>query len=66
MAQINLPPIVPDMDFYTVEQLAVKMQVSVRTIRDAIASGELKTVQPGKRHYISHSAFTEYLNNSAK
>ena len=52
-----------DMDFYTVEQAAEKLNVSDRYIRDQISKGSLKAFKRGKRHYIFHSDLVSFIRS---
>lgn len=48
---------------YTIDQVADKLKVSERYIRDNINRKELKAFKRGKRMYILHSDLVEWIRN---
>ena len=48
---------------YTIDQVAAKLDVSPRFIRDNINSKKLKAYKRGKRKFILHSALVEWIRN---
>ena len=48
-------------DFYTVEQLAIKLNVQDRTIADALRSGEMKGYKQFKKWYVTHEQLLDFL-----
>lgn len=48
-------------EIYTLDKLAVKLEVTERYIRDQIAAGELKAYKRGKRFYVLHSDLIEFI-----
>ena len=48
-------------DFYTLEKVAEKLEVTERYVRDQIANGELKAFKRGKRFYILHSDLIKFI-----
>ena len=48
-------------DFYTVEQLAIKLNVQDRTIADALRSGEMKGYKKFRKWYVLHEDVIKFL-----
>ena len=48
-------------DVYTVEQLALKLNVKERTIADALRSGKLKGYKKFRRWYVLHDDLMNFL-----
>lgn len=48
---------------YTIDQVAAKLDVSPRFIRDNINSKKLKAYKRGKRKFILHSDLVEWIRN---
>jgi excisionase family DNA binding protein len=48
-------------DFYTVEQLAIKLNVQDRTIADALRSGEMKGYKKFRKWYVLHEDVIQFL-----
>jgi excisionase family DNA binding protein len=54
-------------EYYTVEELAEKLQVHWQTILNYIRSGELEALRLGKGYRISKSSFDKFvINRSTK
>lgn len=49
-------------DFYTLEKVAEKLEVTEKYVRDQIASGELIGHKRGKRLYVLHSDLVAYIS----
>ena len=50
-------------DFYTLEKVAEKLEVTERYVRDQIANGELKAFKRGKRFYVLHTDLIKFIEN---
>lgn len=50
-------------EYYTVEELAEKLQVHWQTILNYIRSGELEALRLGKGYRISKSSFDKFVSN---
>lgn len=53
--------IIPDMEFYTIEQAAVKVNVGVITLQRGIDKKELKAFTQNREKYIFHSDLADYI-----
>ena len=51
-------------DIYTIAKLAEKLEVSERTIADAIRDGRLKGFKQFKKWYITHQQLIEFLESN--
>jgi excisionase family DNA binding protein len=49
---------------YTVKELATKLEVSERTISDAIKDGRLKGYKQFKKWYVTQSQLLEFLSSN--
>ena len=47
-------------NYYTIEELAVKLKVDDVTIRRLIKAGQLKTVRVGRQHRITEEEFRAF------
>lgn len=53
-------------EIYTVAQLAIKLEVTERTISDAIRDGRLKGYKQFKRWYVTHEQLLAFLATNQK
>ena len=51
-------------EFYTLEQLSTELNITVRTLREEIKSGDLKASKTGNRYVIQREDIKAWLNNS--
>jgi len=47
--------------YYTPEEIAEHLKLSVYTVKDKIRKGEIPGTKIGNRHRVSESAYEEYL-----
>lgn len=52
-------------DYYTVEELAEKLQVHWQTILNYIRTDKLEAIKLGKGYRISKESFEEFLRNQS-
>lgn len=50
-----------DKDFYTVVEVADKLNCGERTVRELISKGELQAIKKLRKWYILHDALMAYL-----
>ena len=50
-------------DFYTVEQVAEKLNCHPRTVRDLIKNDEIKASKKLRKWYVLHSDLLEYIKS---
>ena len=55
-----------DSDFYTVEIVAEKLGIAVRTVRNKINKGEIPAHKFGGRWYVIHSELVEAIRKESK
>lgn len=55
--------VIPDLDFYTIEQAALKMDVEVITLQRAIDSKELKAFVKNRNKFIFHVDLCNYIKS---
>lgn len=53
-----------DMDLYSVEELADKLNLAERTVRKLLREGEIKGRKLGKRWYVSGEWLREYFSDT--
>jgi excisionase family DNA binding protein len=52
-----------DEEVYTTEEVAVKLRVTPKTVREWIQRGELKAIDTGQGYRIFKSDYEEFLEN---
>lgn len=50
-------------DFYSIDEIASKLNISIKSVRRMVASGELKSVKIRNLYRISKEALNDYLQN---
>ena len=50
-------------DFYSIDEIASKLDISIKSVRRMVASGELKSVKIRNLYRISKEALSDYLQN---
>lgn len=58
--------VMADTDLLTIEDVANRLRVSVRTVRNLIADGKIVTVRVGRQIRITEEAYQEYLKQHTK
>ena len=51
---------------YTIDELALKLKVSERFIRDNISNKKLKAYKRGKRKFILHSDLVKWIRSGSE
>ncbi len=52
--------------FYTVEEVAKLLRVSIPTVRQLIENGELKATRVGRQYRISEDDLNEFINRGKR
>ena len=53
----------PDEEIYTTEEIAEKLRVTPKTVREWIQRGELKAIDAGQGYRIFRSDYDEFLES---